>query len=110
MTNQDIICQNFQIAEPAYDYITGKLLTPYKNDICYSIGNACVVKFKDMERAPMFGYFVEMHDSEELAVKGMARFVSRSRDEDFYNYPSTQHTRIFFVSTFKSIEYGNCSG
>lgn len=80
-----------------------KIETIKFNEDHTSVNNLVVVMFKDYERAPMYGFFVKMHDHEELTEKKMVRFVPRSMDQMFISKPITAYTRIFSVLSFKNL-------
>lgn len=62
------------------------------------------VYFNDFVRTPVVGQFVELSDSKQLESKGMARFVSMGRLEDFEKTNHVMYTRIFSLKSLKAVD------
>lgn len=56
-----------------------------------------------LQRNSLFGKFAKLSDHDELMAKGMIRFVSVSRLDEFYENPNIGHTRILVMSDFQSV-------
>lgn len=64
-----------------------------------------VLFFKDATRCPVYGFFVSFPDHEELKLKNMVRFVSRSKDIEFNNKPIAANTRVIDLKTIKNFKH-----
>ena len=73
------------------------------HQIAKKVNTKVVVYFKDYTRSPVFGTFIDLKDSEELAKKGMVRFVSESRWDLFDLTKDEKHTQIMTISSLKYI-------
>lgn len=62
------------------------------------------VYFTLLTRAPLFGKFVCLGDAKELEQKGMVRFVTEYKVEDFDQSPNVWYTRIFAIDSFADIK------
>ena len=60
------------------------------------------VYFENFERKPLFGKFVRCGDHEELTQKGMVRFVSDSRVEEWDETGDETLTRILALIEIRS--------
>lgn len=62
------------------------------------------IYFKDNTRTPIYGKFVQLSDHKYLSAKGMTRFSTEAKLEDFERTGHVEYTRIFSVSEFSQIK------
>ena len=86
------------------------MTTNQANDLMQKFVNngfKCKVYFKDNTRPPVIGWFVKHSDSEALAEKKMARFLSLSKEMDYsyfeHESKKNEFTRIQNAETIFDI-------